>query len=399
VRYPYADLVGLPNVPRLLTAAVIGRLPVGMGAIALFLLVRDSGGSYAMAGFAVGASTIAGCVGAPVLGRLVDRHGQPRILVPSMLAQVAALGLLALLAPPGGAVLLVLCAAYGFFAPPLAASLRATWAQLLPDRSRLQRAYSLDSTAQETIWIMGPVLAASVAAAYDARLPLVLMAGFVGIGVLWFATSPTSRGWRAERSGERHLLGPLQAGPVRRVLLAILGLAFAWGSLELAIAALADSRGENPGLLLSIWAVGSVAGGLAFAARRWRGSAQRMLVILLALNFAGFLVLPLAGDAVQLGVLLAVTGVVNAPVIATLYTLIEELSPRGTVTEAFTWVSTTFLAGISAGVALSGIISDVYGPKSAFVLAILGGGAAVLAVVLRHRGLHPLPHQVADGTM
>jgi MFS family permease len=86
-------------------------------------------------------------------------------------------------------------------------------------------------------------------------------------------------------------------------------------------------------------------------------------------------------------------------VIATLYTLIEELAPRGTVTEAFTWVSTTFLAGISGGVALAGVVSDAYGPKSAFVLAILGGGAAVGAVVLRHRGLHPAAAQVADGTM
>lgn len=399
MRYPYQDLLGRPSVPRLLTAAVVGRLPVGMGALALFLLVRQSGGSYATAGFAVGASTIAGCFGAPLLGRLVDRHGQTRILVPAMLVQVAALSLLALLTPAGGPLLFGLCALYGFFAPPLAASLRAMWAELLPERSQLQRAYSLDSTAQETIWILGPVLAASLAGWYDARIPLLVMAASVAGGVVWFTTSSRSRSWRAARVGERHLLGPLQATPVRRVLLAVLGLAFAWGSLELAIAAFADSRGENPGLLLSIWAVGSVVGGLAFAARRWGGSAQRMLVILLALNLAGFLILPLAGDDVQLGALLAITGIVNAPVIATLYTLIEELSPRGTVTEAFTWVSTTFLAGISAGVALSGVVSDAYGPKSAFALAVLGGGAAVAAVVLRHRGLHPAAAQVADGTM
>ncbi len=399
MRYPYQDLLGRPSVPRLLTAAVVGRLPVGMGAIALFLLVRQSGGSYATAGFAVGASTIAGCVGAPLLGRLVDRHGQTRILVPTMLVHVAALSLLALLTPVGGPLLFGLCALYGFFAPPLAASLRAMWAELLPERSQLQRAYSLDSTAQETIWILGPVLAASLAGWYDARIPLVVMAASVAGGVLWFATSGTSRAWRALRSGQRHLLGPLEAAPVRRVLLAILGLAFAWGSLELAIAALADSRGENPGLLLTIWAAGSVTGGLGFAARRWGGSPQRMFVILLVLNFAGFLVLPLARDAFQLGILLAITGVVIAPVIATLYTLIEELAPRGTVTEAFTWVSTTFLAGISAGVALAGVVSDVYGPKSAFVLAILGGGAAVGAVVLRHRGLHPEAAKVADDPM
>jgi len=399
VRYPYSDLLGLPSVPRLLTAAVIGRLPVGMGAIALFLFVRAAGGSYTSAGLAVGASTIAGCFGAPLLGRIVDRTNQPAVLLPSAALQILSLLMLAWLSPSGGAALFLLCAAYGFFAPPMAASLRATWATLLPERGQLQRAYSLDSTAQETIWIMGPVLAASVAAWTDARVPLVLMAGFTAIGVVWFSTAPVSRRWRSDHIGERHLLGPLTAGPVRRVLLAILGLAFAWGSLELAIAALAESRGQNPGLLLSIWAVGSVLGGLGFAARRWGGTPQRMLLILMALNLAGFLVLPLARNSLQLGILLVVTGVVNAPVIATLYTLIEQLSPRGTVTEAFTWVSTTFLAGISAGVALSGVISDVYGPQAALGLAIVGGGAAVVAVVLRHHGLHPPPAHVAHRTM
>lgn len=399
MRYPYSDLLGRPNVPRLLTAAVVGRLPVGMGAIALFLFVREGGGAYATAGFALAASTIAGCFGGPTLGRLVDRHGQTRILVPAMLMQVAALGLLVALRPAGGLVLFGLCALYGFCAPPLAASLRAMWAELLPERSQLQRAYSLDSTAQETIWVLGPVLAATLAGWLDARVPLIVMAASVAVGVVWFTTSARSRAWRAVRRDDRHLLGPLTAVPVRRVLLAVLGLAFAWGALEIAIAALADSRGENPGLLLSIWAVGSVVGGLGFAARRWGGSPQRMLAILMVLNLAGFLVLPLARDAVQLGVLLAVTGVVTAPVIATLYTLIEELSPRGTVTEAFTWVSTTFLAGISTGAALSGVVSDLYGPQSAFALAILGGGAAVLAVVLRHHGLHPAAAQVGDGTM
>ena len=96
MRYPYADILRLPSVPRLLSAAVLGRMPVGMGAIAIFLLVRGAGGSYATAGLAVGASTVAGCVGAPILGRLVDRHGQPRTLLASMTSQVLAILLLAI---------------------------------------------------------------------------------------------------------------------------------------------------------------------------------------------------------------------------------------------------------------------------------------------------------------
>lgn len=392
MRYPYADILRIPSVPRLLSAAVIGRMPVGMGALAIFLLVRGAGGSYSTAGLAVGASTVAGCVGAPILGRIVDRLGQPRILLLSMASQVTALLLLAALAPGGGVELFALCALYGFSNPPLAASMRATWATLITDRSLITRAFSLDSTAQEVIWILGPVLAAGLAEGISPRLPMVVMAAFSAAGVIWFATSHESRTWRSRHVGERHLLGPLMAGPVRRVLLSILGLAFAWGALELAIPAYAQENDASPGGLLSIWAVGSVIGGLGYAARRWTSSPQRMMGILLALNLLGFLIIFLAQTPLQLGILLLLTGVVNAPVIATFYVLIEELAPRGTVTEAFTWVSTMFLVGISGGVALAGIVADAFDPRTAWWLAVGGGLFAVLTVVVRHRGLHARQH-------
>jgi MFS family permease len=367
-------------------------MPVGMGALAIFLLVRGAGGSYSTAGLAVGASTVAGCVGAPILGRIVDRLGQPRILLLSMASQVTALLLLAALAPGGGVELFALCALYGFSNPPLAASMRATWATLITDRSLITRAFSLDSTAQEVIWILGPVLAAGLAEGISPRLPMVVMAAFSAAGVIWFATSHESRTWRSKHVGERHLLGPLMAGPVRRVLLSILGLAFAWGALELAIPAYAQENDASPGGLLSIWAVGSVIGGLGYAARRWTSSPQRMMGILLALNLLGFLIIFLAQTPLQLGILLLLTGVVNAPVIATFYVLIEELAPRGTVTEAFTWVSTMFLVGISGGVALAGIVADAFDPRTAWWLAVGGGLFAVLTVVVRHRGLHARQH-------
>jgi len=389
VRYPYKDILGVPSVPRLLLAAIVGRMPVGMGALALFLLVRGSGGSYAIAGLAVSAATLGTSFGSPVLGRLIDRQGQTRVLFLSMLSQVAALLALAILAPSGGFLLFGLCVIYGFSNPPLAASMRAGWSTLFTDRSQLTQAFSLDSTAQEAIWILGPLLSASIAASIDPRATLVAMAAFSAIGVTWFATSEQSRSWRSAHVGERHLLGPLTASPVRRVLVTILGLAFAWGALELAIAVYADSMHHSAGPLLAVWAVGSVIGGLLFALRRWPQSPQRLLGILLLLNFVGFVVLLLAQTPWQLAALLVITGVTNAPVIATLYVLIESLAPRGTVTEAFTWVSTTFTVGIGVGAASAGIVSDAIEPRAAFWLAVIGGGGAVLAVVLRHRGLHP----------
>ncbi|MSO47844.1 MAG: MFS transporter [Thermoleophilia bacterium] len=393
MRYPYSDILGAPSVGRLIAASIVGRMPVGMGALALFLFVRGAGGSYAIAGLAVSLATIGTSFGSPILGRLIDRQGQTRVLAVSMLSQVTALIALALLAPAGGFLLFSLCLVYGFSNPPLAASMRAGWSTLFTERSQLARAFSLDSTAQEVIWILGPLLAAALATSIDPRAPLIAMVAFSLIGVAWFATSQESREWRSAHRGERHLLGPLTAGPVRRVLAAILGLAFAWGVIELAIAAYADSMQHSAGPLLAVWAVGSVLGGLLFALRDWPQTPQRLLGILLFLNLVGFFVLLLAQTPWQLGVLLALTGVVNAPVIATLYVLIESLAPEGTVTEAFTWISTTFTVGIGAGAASAGILSDLLEPRAAFWLAVFGGGGAVLAVILRPRGLHPTVHQ------
>jgi MFS family permease len=391
MRLPFGEILDRPSVPRLLTAAVVGRMPIGMGALAVFLLVREAGGSYTTAGLAVGTQTVAAAVGAPILGRLVDRTGQTRTLLAAATTQAAMLLLLAWLAPAGGALLFALCAAYGATNPPIAASLRASWATLLGDRALLGRAFSLDSTAQELIWMLGPLMVATLDQAFGARVPLVLMAGFVFVGTLWFATAEASRRWRAERVVERRLLGPLVAGPVRRTLIAATGLAFAWGALEFTIAAYAEQQGVSAGVLLGAWALGSVVGGLAYAARARSTSPQRMLRILLVLETVGLGVLLLAGSPTQLLLLLLVTGVVNAPVIATLYVLVEELAPTGTMAEAFTWLSTMFLIGISAGVATAGVVADVYGPEAGFALGIAGGAAALVSVVVRRRGLDGPP--------
>ena len=53
--------------------------------LALLLLVRENGGSYAAAGAVSGAYFVATAVGAPIAGRLVDRRGQTRILLPRAL--------------------------------------------------------------------------------------------------------------------------------------------------------------------------------------------------------------------------------------------------------------------------------------------------------------------------
>jgi MFS family permease len=95
--------------------------------LALLLLVRENGGSYAAAGAVSGAYFVATAIGAPIAGRRVDRRGQTRILLaralifPTLLAGACVLAL----ADAPLALVGLAAAAAGVLMPPIGAALRS----------------------------------------------------------------------------------------------------------------------------------------------------------------------------------------------------------------------------------------------------------------------------------
>src|SRR3954470_13053198 len=86
----WGELLRAPGVGRVVAAGLVARLPLGMEALGVVLLVRDAGQSYAAAGVVAASSALATAVGTPVLGRLIDRVGQTRVLLPIAVAFPAA---------------------------------------------------------------------------------------------------------------------------------------------------------------------------------------------------------------------------------------------------------------------------------------------------------------------
>jgi MFS family permease len=377
----YLDFLRRPDAARLLGGTLLGRLPNGMGPLAIVLFVRAHGGDYTLSGVLSALYGLALAAGQPVLGRAMDRFGQPRILTTGAVAAAAGFAALALagLRPLPVTVAGVLVA--GFFTPPLEAGLRALWPSVLPGAAEVQAAYALDAAAQELLFTCGPLIVVATATLSSAGAAVVLT-GLLGVaGTLVVTSSGPSRAWRGERGGG-HWAGPLRSPGIRVLIAALTFVGVALGVVSVAVVTYADARGISyaSGLLLALTAGGAFIGGVTYGRRPRLGPADRRLALLMAGLAAGYLPLMWAPPLPLMVVLALLSGVFLAPVLACTFTLVDGLAPRGTVTEAFAWLVTAFGVGSAAGAALAGVAGDAAGVHGAF--AVVGAGGVVGLVVL-----------------
>jgi MFS family permease len=388
----YRQVLAVPGAPRLFSSAVFARLPQGMSALAVLLLVRGSTHSYAVAGTAVGAEALASAVCAPLLGRLIDRLGRSRVLmrcsVGYAVAQVALVGAAQLRG--GGFALVALAFAVGALLPPIAPSVRALMRDVFAERSVRERAYALESVAQELIWIAGPLLVALVITFFTPAVAVLLIAAEGLLGTILFVRGPlVGDSGRAAAPGGRGTA--LSSGGLRALLVPIALTGTALGATEVGLPALALHAGSRSasGLLLALWSVGSMAGGLWYGSRSWRTalSARYATLLLAAVVCTAPLIVVRSLPAALLSSVLA--GVTIAPVFSCQYALVGHAVSPGTETEAFTWASAALVGGIAAGSAVGGGLVSAAGVSTPFVLACgatgVAGAMAVAARWLRVR--------------
>jgi MFS family permease len=391
----YRVLLRPPGSARLAATALLGRLPVGIFSLAIVLVVRDHTGSFAQAGVASAAFAIGAGLVAPLQGRLVDRFGQPAVLLPSALANAAALAALALAAEAGaaGGVLVPLAAIGGAALPPLSACMRSQWAALFADDDGARgTAYSLESVFNEVIFIVGPLLTTLLVAIASPSAALLAAAGVSLLGTLGFATTQLARGWRGEVA-TRTAAGALASPGMRTLVLAIVPTGMAFGVVEVALPAFAVEHGHRPalaGVLLSAMAIGSVLGGLWSAARHWRLATIRRFLLLQAAFAVGMLPLLAADSLVAMAGAMLVAGLALAPSAAAGYLLIDQMAPAGTSTEAYTWVVTATVTGTALGAALAGLLVQHASVRWALAAAFAGPALGTVLSVLRRRTFDPL---------
>ncbi|MER0478845.1 MFS transporter [Streptomyces sp. Edi2] len=385
----YAELLRTRHAARLLAGTLVGRLPNATAALAVVLFVRAEGGSYALAGALSAVYGVCNAIGQPLLGRAVDLYGQPRVMLPA--AVLSALGM-ALLAAVGLDVLWLAYAAMviaGFFTPPLEGGLRALWPGVLKRADRVHAAYALDAVAQEVMFAVGPLLVTLCVAAWSEGAALLVINLLGVLGALSVVVSEPSRQWRSGPR-EAHWLGALRSAGMLVLIGAFFFVGLALGSIAVAAVAYAEEHGGGMAVsswLLSALGIGALIGGLGYGAREWPGRPESRLRLLIGLLALGYLPLVLVPGVAGMTVLTGVAGVFLAPALACAFVVVDRHAPRGTVTEAFSWLVTTFGVGSAVGASVVGPAVEGGGAVAGFTVAGAGGLAALLVLLSTKRFL------------
>lgn len=386
----YARVLRAPDVARLMAAAVLARLPIGIETLGIVLFVRGETGSFALAGLVVAAFGIGNGVSYPLMGRLIDVRGHASVLLPLAVLHAVALGALVAVGLAGapGVALLACGLLVGASEPPVGSVVRPMLPRLLAhDATLLPTAYALDGIGIEMVFVAGPLIVAVTVSVGAPAMALVLAAGLVLAGTALLVTTPASRSFRPSGSGERHLLGALASRGVRTVVLATVPIGFAVGATEITMTAFASDHGSRAaaGALMALWAIGSGVGGVIYGAREHRLAPAPRWVRLAILFPLGSAPLILATSIPVMAVVAPLAGAFLAPVLAAQNQLLGDVAPPDSMTEAFAWPITAIAFGVAAGAGAAGVLVEGPGWRAGFAAAVVAGLAAGAIAVARRR--------------
>jgi MFS family permease len=395
----YRAVFRAPGSAAFCAAGFIMRFSIAVYPIGLVLLISTRTGHYAFAGLLSGVYVLSNGVGNPVLARLVDRFGQSRMLLPCSAVHVAAAVAIIALAQAHAPdwTLLGPTAVCGFAYLSVGSLTRARWSYVLAGRPELTTAYSLESTLDEVIFTVGPLLATVVATQVDPVLVFVIAAGLVAIGTVWLQRQPAT-------DPPAHEVGTPRPGSALRyrgmllLTLAAVGMGGVFASAEVTMVAFCGQHGETglAGAVLACLAFGSGVSGFVYGSRTPSGAVldrfrrQSLVFAVLPLLFLAAVNIPV------LAVLGVVVGLGIAPTLITSFGLIEQIVPNAALTEALAWLTTGLSIGYGIASAIVGRVADGYGARVAFSVTI-GSGLLVgaLALVLYARLRAPVPESQA----
>lgn len=388
----YRRALATPGAVGFSASGALARMPISMTGLGIVILVSERTGSYAVAGGVSAAYVAANALGGIPLARLVDRRGQRRVLAPAVALSVVALALLVVAVESGATTPVphLLAALAGVTMPNVGAAVRARWSHAAADRRVLDTAFALEAVNDEIVFIVGPTVTALLSAAWHPWAGLATAGAFAAVGTALLVAQrstepPPSRAVRADRS-------PMPWRAVLPLAVSTLSLGGLLGACEVATIAFTDER-DRPalaGVLLAVWALGSLLAGLVVGTVTFRRSpAQRYRTGSLALVVL-LLPMPFVGSLTGLGFFLLLCGFAISPTLIAAISWTESLVPADRLNEGIAAVTTGLVAGIAPGAALVGVVVDAHGASASYWVPV-GIAAVGVLVGLAAQRLAPPP--------
>ncbi|HEX8629924.1 MAG TPA: MFS transporter [Catenuloplanes sp.] len=376
----YRTALALPGVRSLLLVSLLARVPVTATIVTLTLyVVLDLNRGYAAAGLAGAAMTVGAAIGAPVIGRLVDRRGLRPVLLLTAVAELVFWSTAQALPYPA-----LLTAAFlgGLLQLPVFTVVRQSIAAMVPEGRRRQ-AYALDSMAVELSFMAGPALAVLMATTVSPRATMLAVgAGIALAGLGLFLLNPPIRAHDE----------PTERGPVparrewvtgRLVALLAVGAAttLVLAGTDVAVVAVLRESGELSwtGAVLALWAAASLVGGFVY------GGVRRTTTPLVLLALLAVFTIPVGlggGSWWLLAIALVPAGALCAPTLAATADEVSRLAPAAVRGEAMGLHGSAMTVGLALGAPLAGAVIDASAPAWGFAATGAVGAAVVLASVI-----------------
>jgi predicted MFS family arabinose efflux permease len=384
----YRAVVSLPGAAAFFGTAAVARLGVAMTSLAVLWAVRGATGSFAAAGVTTAVFALAEAAAGPQVARLVEDHGQRRILPwPLTVFVLAVSGLIV-----GAclrlslAVLAVMAIMAGASIPQVGALSAARWRHAVRTADQVAAALSLEAALNDVTFLCGPVLVSTLSTVLYPAAGLTLAGGLVVIGMTAFIwqrrSEPPAHGRSDRRLAGRRLLTP--------AVVALFGvnmsMGFFFGAIPVTITAFAFAH-HAPALAGPIAAVSSLtslSAGLVYGARVHRLSPVTVMLVVSSFLVVGTAALSIVPNVPAMFICCAVVGGAVAPILIPSAVLLQHTTDPRVYAQAMTWMNSASAAGIAVAAPLTGLATEIGGWRfGCLVTAGLTAALPAITMVVR----------------
>ena len=353
-----------------------------MISLAYLLHIERIFDSYGLAGLVLAATSLGQALAGPLTSRLMGRLGmRPVIAVTILISAFSMAGIAFFVMPIEWYIVVGFIG--GLATPPIQPAVRTIYPTMVNGK-QLTPLFSLDASAQEVIWIAGPVVTTFIATQISTQLAIIVAGVFLIGGGIWFL-SCKEVGTVTIPPSKNKMGAVLKKPPVLLSTIAGFLLIGAAAAVEVAVVAVFGHSGPEAGFVLAIWASGSIIGGLALGGVQigpWALSV-RMIVVFIGIALAGLIL-----DFWWIAGALLIAGAGIAPALAVMFAIVSSSVKFSDTAEAYGWMGSGQLIGAALGSAIAGFAIDGFGPLGGFVAASVFAFVGALVPIVGKKS-HP----------